>query len=178
MPGKHETVRQWIERYSVKPTFAFTQWEADGMTISGTQICLVVAMIVAGIVFLNNQARAENPEYLQPPFGSTADTVFDIIQASDPSTFTCLTYIGREERQIWDKRVEDEPVVDTFVFVSQYSDGTTIQIALNPEFGTVEAAREEAMRYVKPLGQLPTVLRKGVRRPQYSQRARGFSRRY
>jgi hypothetical protein len=109
-----------------------------------------------------------------PPFGDTAGTVFDIIRADDPSTFVCLEYIGRESRDIWDKRVEDEPVINTYVFDAQFSDGTGIRMAINPEFGSEAAARAEALRYVEPLGQLPTALRKGIRRFSVHRGNKGF----
>ncbi len=99
-----------------------------------------------------------------PPYDSTADTVFDIITTDDPSSFRCLTDNGRSARQIWDKRVNGEPVVEAFVFTAEYSDGASIEIAVNPEFATVDKARAEAMRYVAPLGQLPSLLRAGIGR--------------
>lgn len=99
-----------------------------------------------------------------PPYDSTADTVFDIIRSDDLSTFRCLEYIGQDDRQIWDKRVDGEPVVNAFLFLADYTDGTAIEIAVNPEFATVDDAHKEAMRYAVPLGQLPFVLRAGVKR--------------
>lgn len=38
-----------------------------------------------------------------PPFGSTADTVFDIVTTGDPSAFVCLSYDGRAVRQMWER---------------------------------------------------------------------------
>ena len=101
---------------------------------------------------------------LVPPYDSTKDTVFDIIQKDDPSAFVCLEYIGRGDRQIWDKRVDGEPVVNAFLFVARYNDGTKMEIAINPEYETQEKAKEEALRFAGPLGQLPTLLRAGIHR--------------
>jgi hypothetical protein len=100
----------------------------------------------------------------EPPFGGTADTVFDIIRKSDPSAFSCMEYVGRGDRQIWDKRVDGEPVVNAFLFMARYDDGTKIEIAINPEYGTQEKAEAEALRFANPLGQLPTLLRAGIGR--------------
>ena len=144
---------------------------------------IVATLVFVGLELRQNRALAEAAAYqagmesaatpaaqeqqilpeAKPPFTSTADTVFDIIRVDDPSTFSCLEYVGREERQVWDKRVDGEPVINNFVFNSRYDDGTSIKIALNPEFGTVAAARDEASRYVTPLGQLPSALRSGIR---------------
>ena len=110
----------------------------------------------------------------QPPYDSTVDTVFDIIEASDPTMFACLGYIGRGERRVWDKRVDNEPVVNAFLFVARYNDGTSIEIAINPEFGTKGSARDEAVRYASPLGMLPTVLRRGIERLSVHKGEEGF----
>jgi hypothetical protein len=91
-------------------------------------------------------------------------TVFDIIRTEDPSTFQCLEGLGQAPRQIWDKRVDDEPVVMAFIFAAHFTDGTRIEIAINPEFGSVNSARAEALRYTTALGQLPTSLRRGIGR--------------
>lgn len=99
-----------------------------------------------------------------PPFSDTVGTVFDIIRMEDPSAFVCLRYDGRGARQIWDKRVDGEPVVEAYLFTARYSDGAVIEFALNPEFGTVATARAEALRYAPALGQLPGSLRAGIAR--------------
>jgi hypothetical protein len=99
-----------------------------------------------------------------PPFSDTAGTVFDIIRADDPDSFLCLQPMGQATRQIWDKRVDGEPLVEAFLFMAHFSDGTAIEIAINPEFGSSDAAKAEALRYTAPLGQLPTTLRRGIGR--------------
>ncbi len=110
-----------------------------------------------------------------PPYSSTADTVFDIIQVDDPSDFVCLSYLGRTTRQMWDKRVDNEFDFEVFLFQAHFSNSAPIDIIVNPEFGTVEAAETEARRYTRSLGQLPLLFRHGIRqlgihdgRPTYS----------
>ncbi len=98
-----------------------------------------------------------------PVYDSTADTVFDIITEGDPSAFLCLRPLGQAPRQIWDKRVDGEPVIDAHLFEARYSDGARIKIAVNPEF-PAEAAEAIALRFAVPLGQLPTALRAGIGR--------------
>ena len=118
-----------------------------------------VAVLIAGLglTSIPAQSRAD------PPFGDTAGTVFDIITATDPSAFVCLSSQGQAPRQIWDKRVDGEPVVAAHLFLARYSDGAEIEIAVNPEFdaGTALAL---ANRFAQPLGQLPTSLRAGIGR--------------
>ena len=134
-----------------------------------------VLACLPGLVLVDPSAQAGQAGAEEPPlYDSTVDTVFDIIQLSDPSTFSCLQYTGRGDRQIWDKRVEDEPVVNAFLFVARYDDGTNIEIAINPEYDTKENARAEALRFAKPLGQLPTLLRQGVHRFSVHRGEKGF----
>ena len=87
------------------------------------------AAFVLGFAVLASPLPAWAGSADQPPYDGTADTVFDIITKSDPSTFSCMEYAGRGDRQIWDKRVDGEPVVNAFLFVARYSDGTNIEIA-------------------------------------------------
>lgn len=109
-----------------------------------------------------------------PPFSDTAGTVFDIIQKGDPTAFVCLDASGRGERQIWDKRVDGEPVVNAYLFHARFSDGTNIEVAVNPEFGSREAAEKEASRYTAALGQLPTSLRRGINRVSVHEGRKSF----
>lgn len=108
------------------------------------------------------------------PFDNTAGTVFDIIRADDPTTFVCLDELGRAERQIWDKRVDGEPIVMAYLFQAQYADGASIEIAINPEFGSPENAREQAELYAPALGRLPSSLRDGIKRFSVHDGRRGF----
>ncbi len=98
-----------------------------------------------------------------PPFSSTADTVFDIITVDDPSTFVCLSYQGRTIRQMWDKRVDNEFDFNVYLFQAHFSDSPPFDIIVNPEFGSREAAEAEARRYTRGLGQLALVFRHGIR---------------
>lgn len=99
-----------------------------------------------------------------PPFTSTSDTVFDIVEDADPSYFICLHYEGRALRQMWDKRLDNEFDLETFVFSIHFSDMPPFEIVLNPEFETEQAALIEAERYGRKLGQIPLVFRHGIRR--------------
>ena len=127
-------------------------WGQGGVDMAGRWICAAVALVAT-------QAWAQ-----VPPFGDTAGTVFDILRRDDPSALQCLDPAGQAARQIWDKRVDGEPTVNAFIFVAHYADGTNIEIAVNPEFATPTAALAEALRFARPLGQLPTALRRGIAR--------------
>lgn len=98
------------------------------------------------------------------PYDATADTVFDIIQRSDATSFVCLEDAGRGVRQMWDKRADTEFDHNAYLFVAHFSDGQPIEIVVNPEYASPQAARAEAERYTKALGQLPALLRSGITR--------------
>jgi len=116
------------------------------------------ASVLCMVLFPLTVQAAETPIY-----DSTADTVFDIITTSDPSTFNCLSYEGRTTRQMWDKRLDNEFDLNVFLFHAHFTDSPPIDIIVNPEFETVEAAEAEARRYTTELGQLPLILRQGIR---------------
>jgi hypothetical protein len=120
-------------------------------------IAPLIVMLLSPLVTQTAQA-AETPLY-----GSTADTVFDIITTSDPSTFNCLSYEGRTIRQMWDKRLDNEFDLNVFLFHAHFTDSPPIDIIVNPEFETVAAAEAEARRYTTGLGQLPLIFRHGIR---------------
>ncbi|MDK3072594.1 hypothetical protein QO034_05685 [Sedimentitalea sp. JM2-8] len=120
---------------------------------------LARAGVIGAIALTAQPSHAAN----DPPFTSMADTVFDVIRETDPSTFVCLHYEGRVLRQMWDKRLDDEFDLDAFLFSAHFTDMPPIEILLNPEFETPELARAEAERYGYRLGQLPLVFRHGIR---------------
>lgn len=115
--------------------------------VCGLKLCAGIAALIAPVAGAVSGAMAQPPA--APPFGDTVGTVFDIIRADDPTSFQCLEPKGQGKRQIWDKRVDGEPVVEAYLFEARFSDGTRIEMAINPEFGSPDAARTEAMRYAR-----------------------------
>lgn len=117
-----------------------------------------ISILMSGATMLAPTFAAANPLY-----SSTADTVFDIITVDDPSDYVCLKYQGRVTRQMWDKRVDGESDFEVFLFQAHFSNSAPIDIIVNPEFVTRQAAETEARRYTRALGQLPLVFRHGIR---------------
>lgn len=99
----------------------------------------------------------------QPPFGGTIFIDPDIITSADPTTFVESNYAGTGLRTMFDRRVNNWVEREAFLFDATYSDGLTIEIQVNPEFGSVEAAREKADFYAEVFGRLPYDLRVDVR---------------
>jgi hypothetical protein len=96
---------------------------------------------------------------------SVVGTDFDFIHESDPDTFVDLRSLGQGKAEMPDKTDKSAPLLrPAFLFVSNYRDGTSIDMAVDFRFETEEQARQEALRYTPRLGKLPTVLRRGVKR--------------
>jgi hypothetical protein len=96
---------------------------------------------------------------------SVVATDFDFITESDPSVFEKLEYVGKQEREMADKRPNTpDDKKQAYVFQALFSDNTRVVVLIDAAFESLEAARTEAMRYVHPLGKLPTSLRGGIRR--------------
>lgn len=98
-----------------------------------------------------------------PPFGGTIFIAPDIITDTDPSTFLGLSDAGQGSRTMFDRRVDNWITADAFLFDASFDDGLSVEVQVNPEFGSVEAARVEAASYAEVIGRLPTALRRDVR---------------
>ena len=97
-----------------------------------------------------------------PPFAGTVFIDPDVITPSDPSSLIDVTYAGRGERTMFDRRPADWVVLDAYLFNARFDDGLSSEVQVNPEFGSVLAAQAAANKYARMIGQLPTVLRTGV----------------
>ena len=103
----------------------------------------------------------------EPPFGGTIFITGELITASDPSLFDKVEYEGIFIRQIYDRRNEGSSQgpfrdLEAYVYTNYYSDGTTIETRINPEF-TLDESNIEAEKYAFLLGQLPYALRQDIK---------------
>ena len=127
----------------------------------GISTALILAI---GLSACATHSQAPVGGSMHPLYGSTGPLKFDIIQEGDETSFLCLHYRGRATRQMWDKRVDNEFNHPVFLFYAYFTYGIRFEINVNPEFETVERATKEAFRYTRGLGQLPTMLRRGIDR--------------
>jgi len=95
---------------------------------------------------------------------SIVGTDFDLITDQDPSCFESLTFERLDPRAEMPDKTSDGLFRPAYVFLSTYSDGTRLHAFVDTRFGSEDDAYQEAMRYVRRLGRLPTALRGGVRR--------------
>ncbi len=96
-----------------------------------------------------------------PPFEGTIFIDPDIITEDDPTTFVSLSYAGTGIREMYDRRL-GWVTLEPYLFPAEYDDGLSIEIQVNPEFGSWENAQFYALKYAEVIGRLTTELRKDV----------------
>jgi len=136
-------------------------------------VLLTSTVILHDIFSISTGARAQDPAQVgtgvpatTPPLyrSSVVGTDFDFITENDPSAFDRLEYVGFKEFEVPDKRKSGEPLVqNAYVFNAHFTDGTKVGIALDKDFGSRQAAEEDAMRYTPRLGKLPSLYRQNLR---------------
>ena len=90
----------------------------------------------------------------QPPYSGTVFVDPDILQASDPSTFVVAVPSGTGSRQMFDRRVNNWVQRNAYIVDTAFSDGLTIEVQVNPEFGSSDEARAQAVRWAEEVGRL------------------------
>ena len=129
-------------------------------------LCIVLLILSFDGCGKNKDSDSSNTvactDYATPPFSGTIFIDPDIITSDDPTTFVGLSYNGQEQRTMYDRRVADWITISPYLFPAVFDDNTTIEIQVNPEFGTVEDARVQAEKFAPVIGRLTTELRKDV----------------
>jgi len=100
-----------------------------------------------------------SPEITEPPFGGTIFIDPDIITSDDPTAFSSISYTGRGQRTMFDRRVNSWIENEAFLFHAEFDDGLTTEVQVNSEFETPEAALVDATIYAREIGRVPTALR-------------------
>ena len=137
------------------------------------KIGLLIALLSAsaGMVLVSLRTasnRAEEARAIPSPAlplyrSSVAGTDFDFITENDPSAFERLEYVGFKEFEMPDKTAPSTVVENAYVFNAFFTDGTQIKIAEDKDFGSREAAEQDAMRYTSRLGKLPSLYRQNIK---------------
>jgi len=97
-----------------------------------------------------------------PPFEGTVFISPRLIDSSDSSSLMNVTYAGRGMREVFDRRVDRWITVEAYLFNVRYGWGA-VEFQVNPEFGSVDAARAEVDTYAPALGRLPAFLMTNAR---------------
>ena len=100
------------------------------------------------------------------PIASTGSNGWDLITVNDPSAFVCVEDLGQGPEEFLPATKDGgyQRVEDAYLYRAWFSDGTVIDMRVHPEIGSKADADAELDRYLVPLGQLPTVLRRDIGR--------------
>ena len=98
------------------------------------------------------------PALATPPYSGTVFVDPDILITDDPSTFVQAVSTGSGSRQMFDRRVGKVLTLNALLFDAYYTDGSKVEVQVNPEFDLTEATRKAAF-YGHAIGQLPLALR-------------------
>ncbi|MDA0378170.1 MAG: T9SS type A sorting domain-containing protein [Bacteroidetes bacterium] len=102
------------------------------------------------------------PRPLDPPFWGTIFIDPDIITSDDPTEFVEATYRGQGQRTMYDRRFNNWVQRNAFLVDASFGDGSVVEVQVNPEFGTPDAAMMQAVRWATEVGRLPRSLRTNV----------------
>lgn len=131
-------------------------WSHRWLRIPGLRCRAICIFWIVGSVVSQGQAQ-------DPPFSGTAFLHTDIITEADVTTLVTTTYMGQDWRWVFDRRVNDWVYQPMHLFATDFSDGLTSEIQVNPvDFPDQGAAAIEADRYGRSVGRLPTSLRLDV----------------
>ena len=98
----------------------------------------------------------------EPPYSGTVFINPNVITDADPTTFETLTYAGTGTRVMFDRRTGSFADTAVYLFDATYRDGLTIEVQVNAEFGSREAAEPQAAKYAAYIGKIPRLLRVNV----------------
>ena len=147
-------IEQWIEDTKGRPDGLAVKFQRDDDRTRGgcrrgrpTMRRLVLAACMA----------AAAPAALAQPFDGTVFMSPDVLNAADPSGLRSITYDGRGERRMFDRRVDDLVTVNAYLFTARLAAGD-VEFQVNPEFGSQAAARVEVDVFAPALGRLPAVM--------------------
>ena len=82
---------------------------------------------------------------------------FNLFRPSDPTSLQSVTYIGRGERRVHDRRTKEWITINAYLFNVNYGHAQ-LEFRVNPEFGSKEAARGQVDNYAPALGRIPALL--------------------
>jgi hypothetical protein len=97
-----------------------------------------------------------------PPFSGTSFIDPNMLTDADPSSLVSLTYTGRAQRTMFDRRTNSFNPVNAHVFDARFGTTVHVEVQVNPEF-TAQQAETEARFYATAVGRLPAFLFRDLR---------------
>ena len=120
------------------------------------QVLFVVLLLRATLLLATAEDRSP------PPFRGTIFDFPDLMNESDPSALKSIRFVESSDRKMFDRRINKVESFPVFIFEVQFSDRRPLEVAVNREFETQEAARVQAERYAVAFGRLPLLLREEI----------------
>jgi len=90
---------------------------------------------------------------------SVVSNDIDFIQPSDPTVFQCAEFANRSRQEMPSTLRSGLFMDDVYVFDTQYSDGTSVPIWVDPQIGDRATAENYVTTVAQRVGQLPTLMR-------------------
>lgn len=99
---------------------------------------------------------------LSQPFQGTIFYFPDAFMDDDPSAVDEITYGGKENCRVWDRRVGGFTSMDAHIYIVSFIDSCPEwNLMINPEFRETEA-EALAEKYAHHIGQMPVCIRSGI----------------
>jgi len=115
-----------------------------GLFLAGCLSLVALSATVAGAPLYPNSVVSNDHEF---------------IATSDESAFACLTFDGRREAEMPDRRTDRLMARDAFIFTARYTDGTEVGIWAHPKFKSQKKALKSVEPVAEAVGKLPTFMR-------------------
>lgn len=90
---------------------------------------------------------------------SVVSNDLEFIKTSDQSAFSCIAFKGKQRAEMPDKRRDELFANNTFIFVANYTDGTSLEIWAHSDFGSKDRALGSVDPVAAAIGKLPTFMR-------------------
>lgn len=98
----------------------------------------------------------------QPPYSGTIFNFPNAFTDSDPSALATITYIGRQQKSVYDRRPNGNISINSYAYTATFTDGAAAwTLWVNPEF-TQDSAAKLAAKYAHHIGQMPHCTRAGL----------------
>ncbi len=126
-------------------------------------LILVVLLLVIAPALVESDSSTALPE--------TVWRYNNIITSSDPTALRSVSYGGRGIREFYDRLAGEWVLLNVYLFDVQYESRHS-EYQVHPEYGTVEAAREQVDAYAEVVGRLPRAMLSNGREVEISRTAR------
>lgn len=116
---------------------------------------------VIGVVVVPPPATTVNTDPIFP--NSIVSNSLSFIELTDDATTYCMGFTGRETKEMPGGPTDDLFENDVYIFETNYTDGTTVEVWATSRFPSESAASSEAEEIAMRLALLPTFMRETLK---------------